>query len=171
MILSGFAVQVNGFGSALVSATNRLMAAWRSTTDRKTPRFSRRRLTSSLEILLVARPPLSRVELIAAGFLQCRKIGLRQLPYDRRRDVFIIVAQHVADRRYLLPRDIRMACFHLIRQMPARLGNNLNPALDKPLPLPIGFELLERYILQHAMNAFDRLDDVCQTRNERPGCH
>jgi hypothetical protein len=55
--------------------------------------------------------------------------------------------------------------------MPARLGNDLNPALDKPLPLPIGFELLERYILQHAMNAFDRLDDVCQTRNERPGYH
>ena len=73
--------------------------------------------------------------------------------------------------RYFLPRDLRMACFHLIRQMPARLGNDLNPALDKPLPLPIGFELLERYILQHAMNAFNRLDDVCQTRNKRPGYH
>ena len=119
----------------------------------------------------MARPPPSRVELIAAGFLQCRKIGLRQLPYDGRRDVFIFVAQHVADRRYLLPRDLRMASFHLIRQMPARLENDLNPELDKPLPLLIAFELLERYILQHAMNAFDRLDDVCQTRNERPGYH
>jgi DNA-binding Lrp family transcriptional regulator len=41
MILSGLAVHVNGFGSALVSATKRLMAAWRSTTERKTPRFNR----------------------------------------------------------------------------------------------------------------------------------
>src|ERR1700723_2409798 len=45
MILSGLAVHVNGFGSALVSATKRLMAAWRSTTERKTPRFDRRRLS------------------------------------------------------------------------------------------------------------------------------
>jgi hypothetical protein len=33
---------VKGFGSALVSARKRLMAAWRSTTERKTPRFKRR---------------------------------------------------------------------------------------------------------------------------------
>jgi hypothetical protein len=104
-------------------------------------------LTSSPEKLLVARPPLPGVELIAAGFLQCRKISVRQLPYDGRRDVFIIVAQDVADRRYLLPRDLGMAFFHLICQIPACLGNNLNAALDKPLPLPIGFERFERYIL------------------------
>src|SRR6266436_2134889 len=42
MILSGSAVHRKGFGSVLVSATKRLMAAWRSTTDRKTPRFNRR---------------------------------------------------------------------------------------------------------------------------------
>jgi hypothetical protein len=81
------------------------------------------------------------------------------------------VAQHVADRRYLLPGDFRMARFHLICEMPARLLNDLDAALDKPLPLPIGFERLERYILQHVMNAFDRLDDVRQTRNERSGHH
>ena len=45
MILSGLAVHVKGFGSALVSATKRLMAAWRSTTEWKTPRFNRRRLS------------------------------------------------------------------------------------------------------------------------------
>ena len=39
MILSGLAVQKKGFGSRFASATYRLMAAWRSTTDRKTPRF------------------------------------------------------------------------------------------------------------------------------------
>src|SRR3546814_4742555 len=42
MILSGRAVQVKGFGSVLCSATKRLMAAWRSTRDRKMPRFKRR---------------------------------------------------------------------------------------------------------------------------------
>src|SRR5512140_189420 len=42
MILSGSAVHVKGFGSALVSARKRLMAGWRSTTERKTPRFKRR---------------------------------------------------------------------------------------------------------------------------------
>jgi hypothetical protein len=42
MILSGSAVHVKGFGSALFSVRKRLMAAWRSTTERKTPRFKRR---------------------------------------------------------------------------------------------------------------------------------
>ncbi len=41
MILSGSLVQRKGRGSALVSARNRLMAAWRSTIERKTPRLSR----------------------------------------------------------------------------------------------------------------------------------
>src|SRR5665213_1943077 len=41
MILSGSAVQEKGLGLSLVSATKRLMAAWSSTTHRKTPRFSR----------------------------------------------------------------------------------------------------------------------------------
>ena len=43
MMRSGSAVQVKGLGSLLVSARKRLMAAWRSTPERKTPRFSRRR--------------------------------------------------------------------------------------------------------------------------------
>src|SRR5258707_15705923 len=42
MILSGSAVHVKGFGSALVSARKRLMAAWRATAERKTPGFKRR---------------------------------------------------------------------------------------------------------------------------------
>ena len=43
MMLSGSAVQVKGFGLLLVSATKRLMAAWSSTTERKTPRVNLRR--------------------------------------------------------------------------------------------------------------------------------
>ena len=42
MILSGSAVQVKGLGSRLASVMQRLMAAWRSTTDRKTSRLTRR---------------------------------------------------------------------------------------------------------------------------------
>jgi hypothetical protein len=41
-ILSELAVHAKGFGSALLSATKRLIAAWRSTTEWKTPRFNRR---------------------------------------------------------------------------------------------------------------------------------
>ena len=41
MILSGSAVQVKGLGMWLVSSTKRLRAAWRSTIERKTPRFNR----------------------------------------------------------------------------------------------------------------------------------
>src|SRR5271169_236349 len=42
IILLGSAVQVKGFGLALCSMTKRLIAACKSTTDRKTPRFNRR---------------------------------------------------------------------------------------------------------------------------------
>jgi hypothetical protein len=42
MILSGSAIQEKGLGFSLVSATKRLMAAWRSTREWKTPRLSRR---------------------------------------------------------------------------------------------------------------------------------
>src|SRR3546814_5874774 len=45
MILSGSAVQMKGFGSMFCSATKRLMAAWRSTSEWNVPRF-RRRLVS-----------------------------------------------------------------------------------------------------------------------------
>src|SRR5664279_5085089 len=42
IILLGLAVHVKGFGLALCSATKRLIAACRSTIDRKVPRFNRR---------------------------------------------------------------------------------------------------------------------------------
>ena len=41
MILLGSAVHVKGFGSELCWTTKRLIAACKSTTDRKTPRFNR----------------------------------------------------------------------------------------------------------------------------------
>ena len=42
IILLGLAIHVKGFGSALCSMTKRLIAACKSTTDRKMPRFNRR---------------------------------------------------------------------------------------------------------------------------------
>src|SRR5260221_12428245 len=51
IILSGSAVHVKGFGSALCSTTKRLIAACKSATDRKTPRFSR------LFVSLAKKPP------------------------------------------------------------------------------------------------------------------
>ena len=43
MILSGLAVQTTGLGLSLVSARKRLMAAWRPTIERKTPRLVQRK--------------------------------------------------------------------------------------------------------------------------------
>ena len=51
MILSGSAVQVNGLGSWLVCATKRLMAAWRSTAQRKTPDARRSRLIAQQAVV------------------------------------------------------------------------------------------------------------------------
>src|SRR6202166_3127289 len=45
MMASGSAVQVKGLGLSLVSARNRLMAAWRSTMPLKMPRLSRCRVS------------------------------------------------------------------------------------------------------------------------------
>jgi hypothetical protein len=46
MILSGFARQMKGSGFSLVSARKRLMAAWRSTRDRKLGRHQEANQTS-----------------------------------------------------------------------------------------------------------------------------
>ena len=81
------------------------------------------------------------------------------------------MAQHVADARHFLPRDFRMTRFQLFREVAAGFGNNLDAALDKPLPLPIGFEHIERHIAQHGMNSLDSLDDVRQAGNERTCGH
>jgi hypothetical protein len=59
---------------------------------------------------------LFRSEFSAAGFFQCRQIGLHQLPQDRCGDTLVVVAQYVADSRNFLPRDFRIARFQLIRK-------------------------------------------------------
>ena len=64
-----------------------------------------------------------------------------------------------------------MTCFHLVGQMAARLGDNFDSALYKPLPLPISVKKIERYIPQNEMNAFDRLDDIHQSGDDRSRFH
>jgi hypothetical protein len=84
-------------------------------------------------------------------FFEARQISLRQLPYDGRHDAFVVVAQHLADARHFLPRNFRMMSFQFIREVAARLGNNLDAALDEPLPLPISLKNIERHIAQHGI--------------------
>ena len=76
-----------------------------------------------------------------ANLMQKGEIGLRQLPYHRRCDVSVVVAQHIADARHFLPRDFGMARFQFVREMAARFGNDLDAALDQPLPLPVRLDV------------------------------
>jgi hypothetical protein len=75
-----------------------------------------------------------RSEFSAADFFQRRQIGLHQLPQDRCGDTLVAMAQYVADSRNFLPRDFWIARFQLIRKMTTGFGNDLNTALDEPLP-------------------------------------
>jgi hypothetical protein len=52
----------------------------------------------------------------------------------------VFVAQHVADAGNSRSWDLRMMGFPFLRQAPARLENNLNPALNQPARLPIALE-------------------------------
>jgi hypothetical protein len=101
-----------------------------------------------------------RGEFSAAGFFQCRQVGLHRLPQDGGGNTLVVVAQYVADPRNLLPRDFWIARFQVIRKMTTGFGNNLNIALYEPLPLPIVFECFGQHIRQYAIDAFGRLDDV-----------
>ncbi len=64
-----------------------------------------------------------------------------------------------------------MTRFQLGREMTARLGNDLNAALDEPLPAPVVLESVERNIAEYMANPLDRLNDVRQPWSERPGSH
>jgi hypothetical protein len=50
--------------------------------------------------------------------------------------------------------------------MTARLRNNLNAALDEPLPLPVALKGFERHVAEHMPNPFDRFDNVRQSWGE-----
>jgi hypothetical protein len=54
------------------------------------------------------------------------------------------VAQNVADARHFLPGNFWMTGFQFIREVAARLRNDLDPTLYQPLQLPIGLKSFER---------------------------
>ena len=64
-----------------------------------------------------------------------------------------------------------MTCFEFIREVAARLRNDLDAAFYKPLPLPVSFKNIKWCITQYGMNAFDSLDNVRQAGNERTCGH
>src|SRR6202044_3079492 len=93
MILSGSAVQVKGLGSRLVSATKRLIVAWRSTTHRKTPRFSRR-------FASLAKKPstaLSHEQEVGREVEGEARVSVEPLPHFRMLMGGVVVEDHVHD--------------------------------------------------------------------------
>jgi len=64
-----------------------------------------------------------------------------------------------------------MTGFEFIREVAARLRNDLDAAFYKPLPLPVSLKNIKWCIPQYGMNAFDSLDDVRQAGSERTCGH
>src|SRR3979490_1839159 len=90
IILSGSAVHVKAFGSALCSTTKRLIAACKSMTDRKTPRFNR------LFVRLAKQPPTAlrtEAEVGGDGFLDRH---LRLDGIEEADELLVPVALHVS---------------------------------------------------------------------------
>jgi hypothetical protein len=50
--------------------------------------------------------------------------------------------------------------FDVFRQMAAGLGDDLHPALNEPMPLPIGFQVVNRQVAQHLADTRGRVDYV-----------
>lgn len=60
-----------------------------------------------------------------------------------------------------------MARFQLVGEVAACLGDDLDAALNEPLSLPVGLELLNRYIPDRLTDALDSLYHVDEARYER----
>jgi len=81
-------------------------------------------------------------------------------------NALVLMAQHIAypatfDHGFPVPG------FQLVAQMPARLGDDLNAALDSPTLAFVGFQILELHACDLAAEQLDRLDDVGEARNRR----
>jgi len=55
-----------------------------------------------------------------------------------------------------------MVCFQIGREAAARLGDDLDAALDQPQLAPVGFERIERNVGDLVADMLDRLDQVRQ---------
>src|SRR5579883_3139329 len=73
--------------------------------------------------------------------------------------------------RLLWATEFRDGVLSVRPEAAARLGKNLDAALDRPLPPPVGFKYLKGHVADHAANALARFYDVRQARNERACGH
>ncbi len=71
---------------------------------------------------------------------------MSQLPEDSRNDAPLVVAENIADARHLFAGDFRVTGFQLGRNVAARLREDFNAALDKPLPSPVCLKSIESHI-------------------------
>ena len=117
-----------------------------------------------LRFVAVPLTSLRDQQLRAANPFQIRNIVARQRPHDRPRNALVIVAQHVADPGDLRSGNILMARFEVIRQKPARLGDDLDAAFHKPALAPVSLEREEWHILKLGPNVVDGFDNVVQAR-------
>src|SRR5260370_4646 len=79
-------------------------------------------------------PTFFRGEFRAAGFFQCRQIGLHQLPQDGCGGALGLVARYVAPPRNFFPTAFRVSRLPIIPQMATRPGNYLHPTPAQPFP-------------------------------------
>lgn len=94
-----------------------------------------------------------------------------KLPEDSGGNIFVPVAQDIADAGDLRPRDFRMASLHAGGQVAAGFGYDFNAALDQPVPLPVAFQRFNREITQCLADAGRRLDDVIKPQSDRAPRH
>ena len=85
----------------------------------------------------------------AAYPFKLRQVLADELPQDRRRNIFIAMAQNIADPGNLDPRNTRMTGLQLQRQVPTGFGNDFDTPLHKPVRLPVRFEFIERQLAEN----------------------
>jgi hypothetical protein len=66
-------------------------------------------------------------QLLAADFLQGRRVVTHHAPQHIVRDMLGIVAQYISDAGNLRPRNVRVPGFQLVAEMTAGFGDDFNP--------------------------------------------
>ena len=114
----------------------------------------------------------ARRQLFTTDHFQSRQIFSNKRPHDGCRDIFVIVAQHIADTGHFMPRDFRMPGFQFIREMAACFRKISTPRstshclchavsnVSREMPLP-----------SQCVDAFDGLDDIRQPEEQAEARH
>jgi hypothetical protein len=101
-----------------------------------------------------------RGQFFAARLFKVWQVFADKLPENRRRNILVAMAKDVSNSRDLHPGDFRMPRFDVLRQVAAGFGDDLNPALNEQMPLPIGFQVVNRQIAWHSADTFGHVDHV-----------